>query len=179
MKSIQIHSFFWTVFSCIRTEYGDLRSKSPHSIRIQENRNQKKLRVDFHFIFENRWQISYIWYVFEAVLFHNRYISKKQVNTFSDNLWCYITFYNSFSERNFRIFFFSFYVGFLSRTFKNHRTAGERRGYFINFSLPLPYFHQLHRHLDNSRAITAESSPLHIASSPKRTGNLWFPSASR
>ena len=76
-------------------------------------------------------------------------------------------------------FFFSFYVGFLSRTFKNHRTAEEGRGYFINSSLPLPYFHQLHRHLDNSRAITAESSPLHVASSWTRTGNLWFPSASR
>ena len=28
-KSVQIRSFFWSVFSCIRTEYGDLRSKSP------------------------------------------------------------------------------------------------------------------------------------------------------
>ena len=25
-KSVQIRSFFWSVFSCIRTEYGDLRS---------------------------------------------------------------------------------------------------------------------------------------------------------
>ena len=28
VKSVQIRSFFWSVFSCIRTEYGDLRSKS-------------------------------------------------------------------------------------------------------------------------------------------------------
>ena len=41
------------------------------------------------------------------------------------------------------------------------------------------YFHPLHRHLDISWAITAEGSPLHIGSSRTRTGNLWFPSASR
>ena len=29
-------SFFWSVFSCIRTEYGDL-------LRTQENTDQKKL----------------------------------------------------------------------------------------------------------------------------------------
>ena len=26
VKSVQIRSFFWSVFSCIRTEYGDLRN---------------------------------------------------------------------------------------------------------------------------------------------------------
>ena len=45
MKSVQIRSFFWSVFFCIRTEYGDLRSKSPYSVRIQENTDQKKLRI--------------------------------------------------------------------------------------------------------------------------------------
>ena len=34
------------------------------------------------------------------------------------------------------------------------------------------HFHPLHRHLNISRAITAESSPLHIASSRTRTRNL-------
>ena len=33
---------FWSVFSCIRTEYGDLTRKSPYSVRIQENTNQNK-----------------------------------------------------------------------------------------------------------------------------------------
>ena len=28
VKNVQIRSFFWSVFSCIPTEYGDLRSKS-------------------------------------------------------------------------------------------------------------------------------------------------------
>ena len=29
----------------IRTEYGDLRSKFPYSVRMQENADQKKLRI--------------------------------------------------------------------------------------------------------------------------------------
>ena len=71
---------------------------------------------------------------------------------------------------------FFFYLGFLLRTFTNHRTAGEGGGHFFNSSLPLPSASQT---LSISRAITAESSPLHIASSRTQTGNLWFPSASR
>ena len=43
---------------------------------------------------------------------------------------------------------------------------------------PHYHFHPLHRHLDISRVITPESSPLHIASSRDRAGNLWCPSAS-
>ena len=41
------------------------------------------------------------------------------------------------------------------------------------------HLHPLHRHLDISRVITAESSPLHIESSRTRTGNLWFLGAIR
>ena len=37
---------------------------------------------------------------------------------------------------------------------------------------PHYHFHPLHNHLDISRAITADSSPLHIASNRTRTGNL-------
>ena len=39
---------FWSVFSFIRTEYGDLQCKSSYSVRIQENTDhtdQKKLRI--------------------------------------------------------------------------------------------------------------------------------------
>ena len=39
VKSVQIRSFSWSVFSCIGTEYGDLRSKS---VKIQENTDQEK-----------------------------------------------------------------------------------------------------------------------------------------
>ena len=41
VKSIQIRSYFWSVFSFIWTEYGDLRSKSLYSVRIQEITDQK------------------------------------------------------------------------------------------------------------------------------------------
>ena len=40
-----MQSFFWSVFSCIRTEYGDLWSKSLYSVRIWENTDQKNLRI--------------------------------------------------------------------------------------------------------------------------------------
>ena len=36
VKSVQIKSFFWSIFSCIRTE---------SSVQIKENTNQKKLRI--------------------------------------------------------------------------------------------------------------------------------------
>ena len=36
---------YFHIFSCIRTEYGDLRSKSLYSVQIQENTDQKKLRI--------------------------------------------------------------------------------------------------------------------------------------
>ena len=36
--------FFWSVFSRIRTEYRDLICKSPYSVRMRENKNQKKLQ---------------------------------------------------------------------------------------------------------------------------------------
>ena len=45
VKSVQIRSFFWAVSSCIRTEYGDLFRKSPYSVRLQENTDQKKLHI--------------------------------------------------------------------------------------------------------------------------------------
>ena len=48
---------------------------------------------------------------------------------------------------------------------------GKGEGIYLT---PLYHFHSLQRHLNISRAITAESSPLHIASSRTRTGNLLF-----
>ena len=36
--------FFWSVFSSIWTEYGDLR-KPPYSVQIRENTDQKKIRI--------------------------------------------------------------------------------------------------------------------------------------
>ena len=45
MKSVQIRCFFWSVFSCIRIEYGDLLRIFPYSVRIEENTDQEKLRI--------------------------------------------------------------------------------------------------------------------------------------
>ena len=45
VKSIKVGSFFWSVFSCIWTEFKGLRSKYLYSVRIQENMDQKNLRV--------------------------------------------------------------------------------------------------------------------------------------
>ena len=59
-----------------------------------------------------------------------------------------------------RFVFFVCLSGFLSRTFTIHRTAVEGGDYFFNSSLPLPPASQT-----LGRMITAESSPLHIASS--------------
>ena len=75
-------------------------------------------------------------------------------------------------------FFFSFFFlyGFF---FHNHSwirgLQGKREGISLT---PHYHFHPLHRHLDISQVITAESSPLHIGSSWTQTGNLWFLSAS-
>ena len=42
---MQRRSFFWSVFSRIRTEYGEIRSISSYSVRIRENTDQKKLCI--------------------------------------------------------------------------------------------------------------------------------------
>ena len=50
-----------------------------------------------------------------------------------------------YMSRSQQRFFFFFYLGFLSRTFTIHRTAGEG-GYLFNFSLLLPPASQTLRH---------------------------------
>ena len=50
VNSVQIRSSFWSVFSYIRTEYGDLQSKSLDSVRIQENTDQNN-SVFGHFLY--------------------------------------------------------------------------------------------------------------------------------
>ena len=70
--------------------------------------------------------------------------------------------------------FFSIWV-----FFHNHSRITGLLGKGEGISLtPHDHFHPFHRHLGISRAITAESSPLHISSRRTRTENLWFSSAS-
>ena len=71
-------------------------------------------------------------------------------------------------------FFFSISVFFHEHS---EITGLQRKGEGISLT-PHYHFHPLHRCLDISWTITAESSPLHIASSRTRTRNLWFPRAS-
>ena len=94
-----------------------------------------------------------------------------------------IEYTNKFEKRLHRVktygiqmvFFFSIWDFFHEHL---QITGLQEKGEGISLT-PHYHFHPLHRHLDISRVITAESSPLHIASSRTQTGNLWFPSASR
>ena len=45
VKSVQIRNFFWLVFSPIKTEYGEIRSIYPYSVRMWENTDQKKVCI--------------------------------------------------------------------------------------------------------------------------------------
>ena len=72
-----------------------------------------------------------------------------------------------------RCCFFSIWVFFHECS---QYTGQQGKEEVISLTL-LCHFHLLHRHLDINRAITAGSSPLHIASSRSRTGNLLFLSA--
>ena len=54
-----------------------------------------------------------------------------------------------------------FYLGFISPAFTIHRTVGEGDATSLTH---LYHFHLLHRNLDVSQAITADSSPLRILS---------------
>ena len=52
MKSVQVRSFFWSVFSCIRTEYGDLLRKSPYQSNAGKYEPEKTAYLDtFHAVF--------------------------------------------------------------------------------------------------------------------------------
>ena len=71
-------------------------------------------------------------------------------------------------------FFFPIWVFFHEHS-RITGPQGKEEGIYLT---PHYHFHPLHRQLDIRRAITAESSPLPLASSQTRTKNLWFPSTS-
>ena len=45
MESVQIRIYFWSVFSSIPTEYGEILRISPYSVGIKENTDQILLRI--------------------------------------------------------------------------------------------------------------------------------------
>ena len=52
MKSVQIRCFFWSVFSRIRSEYGDLRSKSVYGVSPNmEKCEYGKIQTRKNFVF--------------------------------------------------------------------------------------------------------------------------------
>ena len=55
VKSVQLQSFLWSVFSRMWTEYREILCISPYSVRMQENTDQKKLCM---------------WTLFPQCLFH-------------------------------------------------------------------------------------------------------------
>ena len=85
--------------------------------------------------------------------------------------------YSSSVEKSLGVtIFFFFSIGVF---FHEHSRITVLQGKGDGISLtPHQHFYPLHRHLDISHMIIAESSPLHIVSSRNRTGNLWFPSTS-
>ena len=70
-------------------------------------------------------------------------------------------------------FFFSIWVFFYGHS-RFPGMLGKGEGISLT---PHYHFHPLYRHLDINQEITAESSPLDIASSRTQNGNLWFISA--
>ena len=60
------------------------------------------------------------------------------------------------------IFFFFFYLGFLSQPFTNHRTAREERGHFFNSSLPLIIIINLFI-VDDKNTVKSISISTHVA----------------
>ena len=76
-------------------------------------------------------------------------------------------------------FFFSFFFYFWVFFHEHSRFTGEQGKEEAISLTPLYHSNPLYRHLVISQKITVESSPLYITSSQTRTGNRWFPSASR
>ena len=73
------------------------------------------------------------------------------------------------------IYIYIYIYFFIRVLFHEHSriTGLQRKGEGISLS-PSNHFHPLHRHLEISRTVTAESSPLPIASTWTRIGNFDF-----
>ena len=74
------------------------------------------------------------------------------------------------------LLFFIFYLIFFFHEYS--RFTGQQRKEKAISLYPFYHLHSLHRHLDISRVVAAERSPLRIADSRTLTGNPWFPNSS-
>ena len=59
VKSVKVRSFSWSVFSRIRTEYGEILRISSYSVRIRGNTDQKKLRI---------WTLLTQWFLGQVII---------------------------------------------------------------------------------------------------------------
>ena len=94
-----------------------------------------------------------------------------------------VSFWNSLNiqtnnEETVRVYIYIFFPIWVLFNEHSRFTGQQGKGEAISL-IPLDHFYPLHRHLDISKTITADTSSLYIVSSRIRTGNLWFPSASR
>ena len=77
MKSVQTRSFFWSLFYCIRTEYGDLQRKCRYSVWMQENTDQKKLHI---WTLVRQCLLKVIWRIVSCLLNNIKYNTKLNPN---------------------------------------------------------------------------------------------------
>ena len=82
--------------------------------------------------------------VFKDTCYEEHLRTATSVVLFDLKLCLEVFVYRAIWEQEF--FFFFSYLDFLSRTFTNHRTAGEGGGHFFNSSLPLPPASQTLKH---------------------------------
>ena len=67
MESAQMRSYIWSVLSCTQTKYGDLLRKSPYSVWIQENTDQKQLPI---------WTLFTHWWNYWLLIFGHNWLSE-------------------------------------------------------------------------------------------------------
>ena len=112
VKSVQIRSFFWSVFSRMRTEYGEIRSISLYSVRMRANTEQKKLRI---------WTYFTQWYALQNICFLSvAKILKKYV--WSSSYLVEVFFkenshpHGKFTEKKLQFLYITFFEQILLRT---------------------------------------------------------------
>ena len=71
VKCVQIRSFLWSVFSHIRTEYGEMLRISPYSVRMRENTDQKNLRIWTLF---TQWIFQFITNTYDIYMIQKLYL---------------------------------------------------------------------------------------------------------
>ena len=92
--------------------------------------------------------------------------SRRSSSTYTKSLFLHVV------KHNLRFLFLFFSIWFFFHKYSRF-TGQQVKGEAISL-YPFYHFHPLHRHLDISWVIAAESSPLRIAGCRNRTWNLWY-----